>query len=446
MIYGFRRASAAGVALICIAALAGCNGRDNPGPPAVSGEVKIGLLAPLTGGNTEAGRDAQRGAELASRLVNTGEDRSGYSAGRIWGPSGHARLSIVTLDTKGDRQTAADGAATLAGSDGVAGIVGAFGADATLDASQRAERLQTPFVSVDAALTALTERGLSWYFRAGPDAADYGGAFLSLLRNAEQPGQQRRRVAVLYGNDATGTDLSSIIAEYGEEAGYQIVANAPYEPGDADPSAAVAAIRAATPDVVLMTTTPGAGVGLGKAFQASGYTPPAVVVYGASAEAAQLAAIPGFAGRVSRQVSWSLPSTRANPLAAAVTDRYQRDFGTPMTADAASAFTAVTIYARAIEDAGSSERERIRSALVAIDLPGSATIMAWNGVRFDGTHQNTLSATAVEQDTDGTFTTVYPRDLATTSVNWPPPGSPASTTRAPTGSGAPAASIGARNG
>ncbi len=88
-----------------------------------------------------------------------------------------------------------------------------------------------------------------------------------------------------------------------------------------------------------------------------------------------------------------------------------------MTADAASAFTAVTIYARAIEDAGSSERERIRSALVAIDLPGAATIMPWNGVRFDGTHQNTLSATAVEQDTDGTFATVYPRDLATTSVN-----------------------------
>ncbi|WP_235948024.1 hypothetical protein [Candidatus Frankia alpina] len=105
-----------------------------------------------------------------------------------------------------------------------------------------------------------------------------------------------------------------------------------------------------------------------------------------------------------------------------------------------------SIYARAIEDAGSSERERIRSALVAIDLPGAATIMPWNGVRFDGTHQNTLSATAVEQDTDGTFTTVYPRDLATTSVNWPPPGSPASATRASTGSGAPAAPTDARNG
>ncbi|WP_163554688.1 ABC transporter substrate-binding protein, partial [Candidatus Frankia alpina] len=260
--------------------------RLNPGPPAVSGEVKIGLLAPLTGGNAEAGRDAQRGAELASRLINTGESRSGYSTGRIWGPSGHARLSIVTLDTKDDRQAAADGTVTLAGGDGVAGIVGALGADDALDASQRAERLQTPFVSGDAPLTALTERGLSWYFRAGPDAADYGGAFLSLLRNAEQPDQQRRRVAVLYGNDATGTDLNSIIAEYGEEAGYQIVANAPYEPGDADPSAAVAAIRAAAPDVVLMTTTPGAGAGLGKAFQASGYTPPAVVVYGAPAEAA----------------------------------------------------------------------------------------------------------------------------------------------------------------
>ncbi|EIV91156.1 ABC transporter substrate-binding protein [Frankia sp. QA3] len=445
MIHVFRRAGAAGVALLCIA-LAGCGGGDNPGPPAVSGEVKIGLLAPLTGGNVEAGHDAQRGAELAGRLINAGEAWSGYSDGRIWGPSGRARLSIVTLDTKSDRQRAADGAATLVSGDGVVGLVGAFGADATLDASQRAERLQTPFVSGDAAFTALTERGLSWFFRAGPDAADYGGAFLSLLRNAEQPGQEHRRVAVLYSNDATGTDLSSIVTEYGEEAGYQIVANAPYEPGDADPSAAVAAVRAAAPDVVLMTANLGAGERIGKAFQASGYTPPAVVVYGAPAEAARLAAIPGFAGRVSRQVSWSLPITRANPLAAAVTERYQHDFGAPMTAEAASAFTAVTIFARAIEDAGSSEREQIRSALVAIDLPGDATIMPWNGVRFDGTHQNTLSATAVEQDTDGTFATVYPRDLATTTVNWPPPGSPAPATGASAGSGTRAASTGARNG
>ncbi len=446
MIHGFRRAGAAGVALLCIAALAGCGGGDNPGPPAVSGEVKIGLLAPLTGGNTEAGRDAQRGAELASRLINTGEDWSGYSAGRIWGPAGHARLSIVTLDTKSDRQRAADGTSTLVNGDGVAGIVGAFGAEATLDASQRAERLQTPFLSGDAAFTALTERGLSWFFRAGPDAADYGGAFLSLLHNAEQPGQERRRVAVLYSNDATGTDLNSIIAEYGEEAGYQIVASAPYEPGDTDPTAAVGAIQTAAPDVVLVATASGAGERLGNAFQATGYTPPAVVVYGAPADAARLAAIPGFAGRVSRQVPWSLPITRANPLAAAVTERYQHDFGAAMTAEAATAFTAVAIYAQAIEDADSSARERIRSALVAIDLPGAATIMPWNGVRFDGTHQNTLSATAVEQDTDGTFAVVYPRDLATTSVNWPPPGSPAPTTLSSAGSGTRAASTGARNG
>jgi branched-chain amino acid transport system substrate-binding protein len=445
MIHGFRRAGAAGFALLCIAALAGCGGGDNPGPPAVSGEVKIGLLAPLTGGNAEAGLDAQRGAELASRLINTGESWSGYSAGQIWGPAGRARLSIVTLDTKGDRQRAADDTSTLV-NDGVAGIVGAFGAEATLDASQRAERLQTPFVSGDAAFTALTERGLSWFFRAGPDAADYAGAFISLLRNAEQPGQERRRVAVLYSNDATGTDLNSIVTEYGEEANYQIVASVPDEPGDADPTAAVAAIRAAAPDVVLLAAAAGAGERLGNAFQASGYTPPAVVVYGTPAEAARLAAIPGFAGRVSRQVSWSLPITRANPLAAAVTERYQHDFGTPMTAAAATAFTAVTIYAQAIEDAGSAARERIRSALVAIDLPGAATIMPWNGVRFDGTHQNTLSATAVEQDTDGAFGTVYPRDLATTSVNWPPPGSPAPTALAATGSGTRAASTGARNG
>ncbi|MCM3886710.1 ABC transporter substrate-binding protein [Frankia sp. R82] len=422
MIHGIRRACATTVALLCGALLASCSGDGAAEQPNVSGDIRIGLIAPLTGNDPATGRDAQRGAELATRLINAGTDGFVYQDGRIWGPAGHARLSIVTLDTKGDRQRAADETSTLAADKQVAGVVGAFGADATLDASQRAERLQTPFLSGDAPLTALTERGLNWFFRTAPDTAVFGSGFLSLLRNAEQTGQDPRRIALLYSNDATGNDLRSTVTEFAEEAGYPVAASVSYEPGDPNPSAAVTAIRDAAPDVVLMTADGGDGGRLAQAFTTVGYLPPAVVVYGPAAQTAQIAAAPGFSDRISREAAWSLPIARANPLAAAVAERYQRDFGAPMSAEAANAFTAVTVFARAIDDAGSIDRERVRSALVAVDLPGNETIMPWNGVRFDGTHQNTLAATVIEQNTDGSFAPVYPRDLATTTVHWPPAG------------------------
>ncbi len=420
MIHGIRRMCATGLALVCIATLAACSDAGNSRQSNVSGIVKIGLLAPLTGGDLDSGRDAQHGAELAIRFINAGKEWPGYQPGQIWGPSGQARLAIVTLDTKNDRQHAADEAATLAADRDVAGIVGALDSDATLDASQRAERLRTPFVSGDAPLTALTERGLDWFFRAGPDATDYGGAVLSLFRNIEQQGQGARRVAVLYSNDAAGDDLRSTVSEFSEEAGNPIVASAPYEPAGTDLSTAVAAIRTAAPDVVLTTASDGTGQKIGDAFRTGGYIPPEVVVYGAPVEAARLTGVPGFEDRVSRLVPWSLAIARANPLAAAATGRYQQDYGTPMTTDAAMAFTTVTILARAITDADSTDREHVRSALVALDLPGNATIMPWNGVRFDGTHQNALAATVIEQNVDRTFTTIYPRDLA--AVRWSAPG------------------------
>ncbi|WP_462203010.1 ABC transporter substrate-binding protein [Frankia sp. CcWB3] len=426
MIHGFR-STVAGLALLSVVALAACDGGGKAEPARVSGEVKIGLLAPLTQGNPETGRDAQRGAELASRLINAGESWAGDETRGSWGPSGRAQLSVVTLDTSSDPRQAADVTSRLMTNHGVVGIVGAFTPDATLEASQRAERLQIPFVSGGPPLTALTERGLSWFFRIGPDAADYGGTFLSLLRDAEQPGQERRRVALLYTNDATGLDMQATVAEFAEETGYPVVASVAYQPGTGQPgtgdlAAAVGALRTAAPDVVLTNISPSQGEILGNTFRDGGYIPPAVVVYGDPAEAARLAAVPEFADRVSRQVAWSMPIARANPLAARVIDRYLHDFGAPMTEDAAEAFTAVTTIAQAIDDAGSADRELVRSALTALNLPASSTIMPWNGVHFDGTHQNTLSATAIEQATGTTFRTVYPRDLATTTVRWPAPG------------------------
>ncbi|SQD97423.1 MULTISPECIES: ABC transporter substrate-binding protein [unclassified Parafrankia] len=416
------------VAIAAVLLLAtGCSGDSNSNGTGVSGIVKIGLLAPLGGANAEAGRDAQRGADLAASVVNAGADADLASTG-IWGAGRAALLSIVTMDTESDRQRAVDATDRLVAEERVAGMVGAFDAEATLDASQRAERLGTPFVSGDVPLSALTERGLSWFFRSGPDVRSFGGAFLSLLRGAERDGVARRRVAVLYGDRPEGHDLQAMLQELAEETDVQLVAQERYALGDGDLTDEVGRIRAAAPDMVLFGALPGAGRVLGDALGGLGYAPPGIVVYGAAAEAVPLASMPGLDGRVSRQVGWSSLVAQANPLATQVSKRYQSAYGGPMTEAAAAAYTAVMVLARAIGAAGGLEPERIRSALVATNVPGAETVMPWEGVRFDVTHQNTLAATVVEQATGSRFAVVYPRELATAAFAWPatdPGGRPA---------------------
>jgi branched-chain amino acid transport system substrate-binding protein len=79
---------------------------------------------------------------------------------------------------------------------------------------------------------------------------------------------------------------------------------------------------------------------------------------------------------------------------------------------AAGSFTAVLTLAAAIDAAGSVEPERVRAALLGLDLPSRSTIMPWSGVRFDASHQNARAAGTVEQLVQGGFRVVFPPELA----------------------------------
>jgi branched-chain amino acid transport system substrate-binding protein len=74
--------------------------------------------------------------------------------------------------------------------------------------------------------------------------------------------------------------------------------------------------------------------------------------------------------------------------------------------------------AYAIQNSGDADRSRIRTALLALRLPGADTVMPWTGVAFDGSHQNTLANVVVEQFSNGREGVVYPSDLATVPFQW----------------------------
>jgi branched-chain amino acid transport system substrate-binding protein len=101
-----------------------------------------------------------------------------------------------------------------------------------------------------------------------------------------------------------------------------------------------------------------------------------------------------------------------NPVAKPVMEMYEDRFGAPMGDVAAGSFTAVLVLADAIGRAGSTDPERVRSALLNLDIPGREMIMPWSGVRFDtSSHQNTAAAGVIEQRVKGLFRVVFPDEL-----------------------------------
>jgi branched-chain amino acid transport system substrate-binding protein len=311
-------------------------------------------------------------------------------------------------------------AARLVAEERVVGLVGAYDAEVTEVASQRSERLQVPFVNGDSPAGYLTERGLDWFFRTGPTDRMFGEALFSALGQVA-PGTDQ--VAVLYTNDRPGNVVADLTEELAREGGVGLVAKVPTQPGDGDAAADVQVLRAAPeqPDAVFaVASARGDATRIIKSFRQVGYTPPGILAFGAGFLPGEVFAAAGQdAEGLLVGTAWSGEAAARNPIARPVMQLYEERFGRPMSEVAAGSFTAVLVLAEAINNAGSTEPQRIRAALLNLDIPGRELIMPWSGVRFDASHQNIAAAGVVEQRIRGRFRVVFPGELRQAPAVWP---------------------------
>jgi len=79
------------------------------------------------------------------------------------------------------------------------------------------------------------------------------------------------------------------------------------------------------------------------------------------------------------------------------------------------------MLADAINSAGSTDAQRVRAALLNLDIPAREMIMPWTGLRFDASHQNVDANGVVEQRVQGLFRVVFPDELQRAKPVWPRP-------------------------
>jgi branched-chain amino acid transport system substrate-binding protein len=421
-----RRRLALIVSVALAVALGGCTG-DDPTPAAGGQELKIGLLAPLRGPTGPAGIEAQRGAQLAAEVIN-GLNPSiplPFAAGTGIPGIGGGRVKIITEDASGpDPQVVAGTAVNrLVSGQGVNALVGAYDPQVTEFASQRSERFEVPFVNADSPATFLTEAGRDWFFRLGPSWRSAGESFLSLLRDK---GALSGKMVILHSDDKAGRDVVTTVRELAEQAGINPagVPDFGFSPTATNLQPVVDQVIAAKPSTLFLYVTPTTIPPLIQAIANRQYKPKAALSFSLGYLASKdfQSAVQVVDG-LCRSVSWSAEAAARNPAAQAVTALYQRRFNTDMTESAASAFTAVMTVAQAVDAARSTQPQRVRSALLSLNVPGEQTVMPWAGIQFDETHQNVLAQTLVEQFIDREFKVIYPADAASKKMVWPTNGS-----------------------
>jgi branched-chain amino acid transport system substrate-binding protein len=415
-----RQASIALVASLLLG-VAACAGTSDGGSTERPTEVKIAGLWPLSGSNATQGTDVLHGAELAVEIVN-GEYPLDLPLAKEAGLPGlgGAKLKLVTGDTQGKPEVGASEVDRLVNIEKVVAVVGCYNSGVTLTASQRAERLEVPFVNGESSSTALTERGLKWFFRTGPSDKTFASTMFDYIEAQKKKGNQVQTIGVLHTNDQYGNDGAEVTKKIAAERGLELVADVPFDPTTAEISSQITQVRAKNPDVLFVLALTDGAIKIMKTMQQLAYYPPALLAYGAGfSDPAFIKGAGDAADAASTRAAWAADIAEKNLVAKTVSEMFQNKFNAPMTENSARSFTAIMALARAINNAKSTDPEKVRTALTELNIPKNELIMPWDGIKFDSTGQNTLARGVVQQLFGDKYKVIFPEDAAVSAAVWP---------------------------
>jgi branched-chain amino acid transport system substrate-binding protein len=207
-------------------------------------EIKIGHVAPLTGGNAHLGKDNENGARLAIEEANAANIKIGGKT---------AKFVLVAEDDQEDPKVGATVAQKLVDAK-VAGVVGHLNSGTSIPASPIYNQAGIPVISGSATNPKLTEQGFKNQFRDVGRDDQQGPAIATYIASERKP----KLVALVDDASAYGEGLANEVEKTLKAANVKVL---PREKGTnktTDWKAVLTKLRGHKPDAVFyggMTST-----------------------------------------------------------------------------------------------------------------------------------------------------------------------------------------------
>jgi branched-chain amino acid transport system substrate-binding protein len=324
------------------------------GPAWSSDTIKVGVVGPRTGGAAATGTAFEEGIQLATDYVN--------AQGGVL----NKKLEIVFEDTAGAPDKAASGFERLATRDKVVMVLGESHSSAALAEIEVANRLQIPFMVVEAWADPITAKNYRYVFRAGPSNSGVVNDTIAKWVAAEK----FKKVAIVAENTDWGLGIAALTEKAMDKAGVPYL-TVTTERKSQDHYMELTKLKAFDPDAVLAFVY---GTGL-HYFVAQagevGLTPKAIILDGAGPPSLWPDFWPnvGEYGDLECFVSSMHEKVELTELATQFRKSYVEAFGkAPTDYKSRSMFDAILIAADAINRAGSVDPEKLVEALEKTDL------------------------------------------------------------------------------
>jgi len=203
--------------------------------PALSANVKIGLMCPLTGKWASEGQDMKNTVSLLVEETN--------AEGGINGQ----KIELVVEDDAGDPRTAALAAQKLA-SAGVLAVIGTYGSAVTEASQNILDESEILQIGTGSTSIRLTEKGLPLFFRTAPRDDAQGKSAANVIGKGNY-----KRVALLHDNSSYAKGLAEEAKANLEKAGTPVIFFDALTPGERDYTAILTKLKAAEPDLIFYT-------------------------------------------------------------------------------------------------------------------------------------------------------------------------------------------------
>jgi branched-chain amino acid transport system substrate-binding protein len=385
------------------------------GPAAAQGEIKVGLIAPMSGPWARQGDLMLKGANLAIEDIN--------QAGGIKAIGG-ARLKLLVFDA-GDNVEKAKNAAQrmVAQEPDLIGATGAWLSSFTLGVTEVTERAELPVLTLSYS-DQITARGFKFVFQTSmPGGLQAVSALPALIKLAESAtGKKPQTIGIIQDNTAAAVAFAKPMREGGlEKLGIRLVVDETFTPPLSDCTPLVQKVRSARPEVLLLLPTAISDdklcveklheFGLGR-----GRIP--VISNGAHIGA------PDMLKNANKELLEGLMTVVGNWPAKGqekIADEFVKKTGEPwITQDSLSTYGDMWIFKEALEKAGAADRRKVAAAIREIDTrEGPALYFPGGRMKFDANGRRVDADLIIVQWQNGVPVTVYPAASAVAQPIWP---------------------------
>lgn len=377
-------------------------------------EVKLALVAPLSGPWARAGEMMRQGAELAVDDINR--------AGGIKSLGG-AQLKLVVADAGDTPEKARNAAQRLqAEHPDLSGGAGAWLSSFTLAVTEMTERAHLPWLA-NSFSDQLTDRGFKYVFQTGPTGAKLAQVSLDTTMDmaTKAGGSPPQTIGVITENTAAPLNILKTMREGGfERHKLKVVLDEVYTPPLSDATSLVQRVRSSRPDLLLVLAT---GIQDNKLLIEKlnefglGRNRLPLLILGAQAAAPEFVKLLGkdlTQGTMALFSVW--PTKEHADLVARFKEKYKEPW---MGQDPMWSYGDIWLLKQALEDAKSADREKVAAALRAMDLKdGPASFYTGGHVQFDEKGRRLDAGAVIVQWQQGAPVLVYPPEQAVAQPEW----------------------------